>query len=192
MQAHHQEILQKTALQQSLTDTLTDRCTCDGPSYASVVPGTSFCYYQTRAHTTQPTTVRHNCDRPSLGNHRVINEAYPTQPVGVYYKISPFILPNHSFHRVPLLFLPFTSLLNFHHLPLSTNHCSPAILQSPTSYNLLVGVAAVGVFLVTEYLPILFFSNSKVCVSNFYSFILHFCLLISISLVLRHMFISCI
>ena len=33
----------------------------------------------------------------------------------------------------------------------------------------------------------LFFSHSKVCVSNFYSFILHFCLLVSISLVLRRM-----
>ena len=28
----------------------------DGPSYASVVAGTSFCYFQTRAHTTDPTT----------------------------------------------------------------------------------------------------------------------------------------
>ena len=47
-----------------------------------------------------------------------------------------------------------------------------------------------GVFLVTEYLSILFFSNSKVCVSKFYSFILHFCLIISISLVLCDIFVS--
>ena len=112
-------------------------------------------------------------------------------PVGVYYKMSPFKLPNPSFYPYSFITPPIS--LSFQlpqSLPLSTDHCPPQILQSPKSYNLQVGVAAVGVFMVTEYLSILFFSNSKVCVSNFYSFILHFCLLISISLVVLDMFVS--
>ena len=73
-------ILQKITLQQSLTDTATDRCAFDGPSYASVVQGTSFRYFQTREHTMEPTMGRYNCDGPSSGNRLVINEAYPTRP----------------------------------------------------------------------------------------------------------------
>ncbi|TMW93418.1 hypothetical protein EJD97_011729, partial [Solanum chilense] len=41
MQAHHQEILQKITLQQSLTDTSIDRHACDGPLHESVVQGVS-------------------------------------------------------------------------------------------------------------------------------------------------------
>ena len=109
-------------------------------------------------------------------------------PVGVYCKLSPFKLPNPSFHHHSFIIRPITlSFKLLQSLPLSPDHCPPTILQSPKSVHLLVGVAAVGVLLVTEYLPILFFSNSKVCVSNFYSFILHFCLLVSISLVLHRM-----
>ena len=113
-------------------------------------------------------------------------------PIGVYYKISPFKLPNPSFHphsfTVPPISLPFKLPKS---LPLRTDHCSPKILQSPKSYHhLLVGVAAVGVFLIIKYFSILFFSNSQVYVSNFYSFILHFCLSISFSLVLIDISIS--
>ncbi|TMW91176.1 hypothetical protein EJD97_014680 [Solanum chilense] len=78
--AHHQEILQKITPLQSLTDTATDRCACDGPSHESVVPGMSFCYLKTRANAMEPTTYRHNRDGPLSGNGRVINEAYPTRP----------------------------------------------------------------------------------------------------------------
>ena len=46
------------------------------------------------------------------------------------------------------------SIFNFHIL--SLNHCPHTILHSPKSYNLLVGAAAVGVFLATEYLSIYF------------------------------------
>ena len=122
---------------------------------------------------TEPTMGRHNCDGPSSGNRRVINESYQTRPdlAGVFFKIRPFKPPNPSFHPIHSLFLPLPSLFNFHILPL--DHCSPKILQSPKSVNLLVGVAAVGVCLATEYLSS-FFSISKVCVSNFYSFILHY------------------
>ena len=108
-------------------------------------------------------------------------------PVGVYYKLSPFKLPNPSFHPHSFIIPPITLSFKLpQSLPLSTDHCPPNILQSPKSYNLQVGIASVGVFLVTEYFPILFFSNSMACVPNFYLFILHFCLLVSISLVLSH------
>ena len=129
-----------------------------------------------------------------MGNHCVINEAYPTLPDwSFFYKMLPFKLSNPSFHphsfTIPPISLPFQLPKS---LPLPTNHCSPTILQSPKSYHLLVGVAVVGVFSVTKYFYILFFSNSKVCVSNFYSFILHLYLLISISLVVCDMFVSSI
>ena len=122
------------------------------------------------AHTKEPTTDRHNLDGLSSGNRCVINEAYPTQPGwSFFYKILPFKLLNPSVHphtfTTPPISLPFQLPKS---LPLSTDHCSPKILQIPKSYHLLVGVADVGVFLITKYLSILFFSNSHVCVSNFY------------------------
>ena len=39
-------------------------------------------------------------------------------------------------------------------------------------------------FFITKYLPCLFFTNSQVCVSDFYPFTLHFCVSISIILLL--------
>ena len=39
-----------------------------------------------RAHTKEPTTGRHNCDGPSLGNRRVINEVYPTRPGWILFQ----------------------------------------------------------------------------------------------------------
>ena len=58
----------------------------DGPSYDSIVTGTSFCYFQTRAHTTEPMTGLLKCDGPSSGNRRVINEVYPTRPGGTLFQ----------------------------------------------------------------------------------------------------------
>ena len=78
----------------------------DGPSYASVVAGTSFCYFQTRAHTTEPTMGRHNCERPSSGNLRVINESYLTRPGWGFFKKSQHI-KNPTLHFTP--FLPSSS-----------------------------------------------------------------------------------
>ena len=104
---------------------------------------------------------------------------------GGFKKFQHLISPH--FFTLPPISLPFKLPKS---LPLPTDHCSPKTLQSPKSYHLLVGVAAVGVFSVTKYFSILFFSNSQVCVSNFYSFILHFCLSISFSLILIDMFIS--
>ena len=133
---------------------------------------------------------RRTHDGPSSGTRRVINEAYPTRPGWVFFRknsqhikpptldFTPF-LPS-SYYSLPFQ-LPKSS-------PSSTDHF-PQILQSPKSPHLLVGAAAVGVFLITKYLSLLFFSNSQVCVSNFYSFILHFCLSISIILVLLDRFI---
>ena len=116
--SHQQEILQKTTLQQPLTDTSTDRCACNGPSYASVTPGTFFCHFEIRAHMTEPTTGRHKCDGPSSGNRRVINEFYPTRPGWTLFKIWPFILPTPPY-LTPLL--PYSShlpsLFNFHTSP---------------------------------------------------------------------------
>ena len=112
-------------------------------------------------------------------------------PAGGFFKIIPFKLPQ------PLISPPFLHY-SAYFPPFSTSKISPSTNRSlfpqnpqkPKYYHLLVGVAVVGVFLVTKYFSILFFSNSQVCVSNFYSFILHFCLSISISLVLIYMIIS--
>ena len=171
MQAHHQEILQKITLQQSLTDTSTDRCSCDGPSYAFVLPGTYFCYFETRAHTTEPTTGRHNCDGPSSGNRRVINDVSDPTRLDTFSKSDrlnsqPFISP------VLLHYFPhYSFLLNFHNLFL---YQPPIIALSQFSKALkcylLVETGVVSVYLATEYLCICFFPISKVCVSNLYSF----------------------
>ena len=82
-------------------------------------------------------------------------------PAGVFFKIRPFGPPNPSIHPIHSLFLPLPSLFNFHILPL--DHCSPKILQSPKSVNLLVGVAGVGVCLATEYLSSCFLHFYGVC-----------------------------
>ena len=90
-------------------------------------PGTFFCYVEIRAHTMEPTKVRHNCDGPSSGNRRVINELYPTGP---FFKIRLFKPPpsNPSFHPIPSLFL--SSPLSFQ-LPHSLNHRSLPSHNSP-------------------------------------------------------------
>ena len=49
-------------------------------------PGTLFCYDEIRAHTTEPRTGRHNCDGPSSGNRRVINDVYPIEPGWTFYQ----------------------------------------------------------------------------------------------------------
>ena len=109
-------------------------------------------------------------------------------PAGVFFKIRPFKLPNPSFHPHSFIIPPIS--LSFKlppSLPLSTDHCSPIILQSPKSVNLLVGAAVVGVFLVIEYLSFLFSPMLRYVSLISTHFALHFCLLISISLVLRRM-----
>ena len=133
MQAHHKKILQKITLQNSLTDIVTDRCSFDGPSHESVVPRTSFCYFQTRAHAMEPTTHHDNLDGPSSGNRRVINEAYPTRPGWVFKNNSTFKTLIPLFHPILSLFLPFPSLFNFQrsYTPLSYNRSFPP--NSPKS-----------------------------------------------------------
>ena len=135
--------------------TSTDRCAYDGPSYASVVPGTFFCYFETRAHATKQTTGRHNCDCPSLGNRRVINEVYLTRPdpVEPFFIIRTF-KPPQPLISPPLLhyFSHYSFLLDFHNLFL---YQPPIIALSQFSKALkcylLVETAVVSVYLATEY-----------------------------------------
>ena len=46
----------------------------------------------------EQTTGRHNCDSPSSGNRRVINEVYPTRPSETLFQIRTFKPPNPSFN----------------------------------------------------------------------------------------------
>ena len=109
------------------------RRACDGPSYASVVTGTFFCYFETRAHTTEPTTGRHNCDGPSSGNRRVINDVSDPTRLDPFSKSEHLKSPTPHFTPITSLFLPllFPSKLP-QSIPLSTtDHCPLTILQSP-------------------------------------------------------------
>ena len=163
--------------------TSTDRCACNGPSYASVVPGTFSCYFETRAHATEQTMGRHNCDGPSSGNRHVINEVYPTRPdlARPFFKIKTFKIPNPSFHPhyfiIPLISPLFST---------STLSQPPIISLSQFSKALkcylLVETAAVSGYLATEYVCICFSPFLRYVSLNLYSVILPCCLLVSIML----------
>ena len=170
MQAHHQEILQKITLQQSLTDTSTDRCAFDGPSYQVHF----FCHYEIRAQTTEPMTGRHNCDGPSSGNRRVINEVYPTRPGWTLFQKS------DSLNSPPLHISPHYSLISPITLSFQLPHSLPPII-APSQFSQALKCSSTSENRCCGCLPChrvllhLFFSISTVCVSNIYSFILHFC-----------------
>ena len=143
--------------------------------------------FEIRSHTKKPTTGCRKCDGSSSGNYRVINEFYPTRPGWTLFKIWPFILP--LLHISPHYFLiPLIShLFSTSTVPL-TDHCSQNP-PKPYAYHPLVGATAVGVYLANWIILHLFSPPFPRYVSlNLYSFIMHFCLVVSISLVLSRIF----
>ena len=153
LQAHHQEILQKTTPQYPLTDTTTDRRVWNGPSYAPSHQVRISVIFETRAHTRDTTTGSRMCDGPSSGYRRAINEINPTRPgwtpfqnLTVYTPIPPYSTP-----LLPLQ-LPLISTL------FSTSTLPP-LPQSPQPYyyQLLVGAAVFGIYLATWIIPHLCF-----------------------------------
>ena len=88
-------------------------------------PGMFFCYVEIRAHTTEPTMGRQNCDGPSSGNRRVINELYPIRPGWTLFQKSDRLNPQ------PLIFTPLIPYSS--HLPYLFNfYISPSLIITPT------------------------------------------------------------
>ena len=119
----------------------------NGPSYAPSHQVRISVIFEIRAHTTDTTMGRRMWDGPSSWNRRAINEINPTRPGWTLLNIWPFILPTPPY-STPLLptssHLP--SLFHFHTSP--TDHYSHN-LPKPYHYYLLVGAAAIGIYLAT-------------------------------------------
>ena len=160
----------------------------DRPSYVSIVPGMFFCYFENTAHTTEQTMGRHICDGPSSETVTWLMRYTRPDPAGHFIKIRPFKLPNPSFHHHYFIISPITLSLSTSTTHSYINHRSlpPTIPQSPKSVNLLVGAAAVGVCLATEYLSICF-SPFLRYVSQIFTHLSCIFLLVSISFVLCRM-----
>ena len=134
----------------------------NGPSYAPSHQVRISVIFETRAHTTDTTTGRRICDRPSSGYRRAINEINPTRPGWTPFQILTVYTPHPSkFHPITSTSSHLPSLFLLPHFP--HFHNLPNLIT--------ISYLSVLLFLVStlppESFPTCVFSISKVCVSKF-------------------------